>query len=202
MKQQVFLIHGGDAFDTYEEYIADLEKMTVTIEGTLFEGWKPNLKKSLADVCDVILPRMPNPQNARYKEWKIMFEKFVPQFGENIIFIGHSLGAVFLAKWLSEEKYSKKILATILVAAPYFNSKDYPFVDFNIEIGLSGLQEQGGEIILYQSKDDLEVPFSSFERYQKELPNATTRIFVDRQHFNQAHLPELEEDVRRLILRE
>ena len=198
MKQQVFVIHGGNAFETYEEYIADLKQKEISIERTRFVDWKGNLQKTLGDTYDVILPRMPNSQNARYAEWKIIFDKFVPQLDENIIFIGHSLGGIFLAKYLSEEKYSKNIKATLLVAAPYNAPDDHPYVDFNILKDLSGLQEQGGEIILYHSKDDQVVPFSNFERYQRELPNAQVRIFTDRQHFNQPEFPELIKDIKAL----
>ena len=198
MKQQVFSIHGGNAFETYEEYLADLKQKEVSIEGTRFMDWKGNLQKVLGDPYEVILPRMPNSGNARYAEWKIWFGKFVPLFEENIIFIGHALGGIFLAKYLSEEKYPKKIRATLLVAAPYNAPDDHPYVDFNILTDLSGLQEQGGEIILYHSKDDQVVPFSNFQRYQRELPSAQTRIFEDRKHFNDASFPEIISDIQKL----
>ncbi|MDB5244941.1 MAG: hypothetical protein JWN90_46 [Parcubacteria group bacterium] len=196
MKQQIFVIHGGNAFDTYEEYITDLKQKEVSIEGTRFTDWKGNLQNVLGDSYEVILPRMPNSQNARYMEWKIWFEKFIPQLEEEVIFIAHSLGSIFLAKYLSEETYPKKIKATLLVAAPYNAPNDHPYVDFNILTDLSGLQRQGGEIIFYHSKDDQVVPFSNFERYQRELPSVETRIFEDRKHFNDATFPELIKDVQ------
>lgn len=196
MKQQVFVIHGGDAFETYEEYLEYLRHREVSIERTGFVDWKANLPKMLGDSYDVILPRMPNSQNARYAEWKIIFEKFIPLLDVNLIFVGHSLGGIFLAKYLSEEKYPKKIAATLLVAAPY-NAPDYhPYVDFNILTDLSGLEKQGGEIVLYHSKDDEIVPFSNLERYQRELSGARVRIFTDRQHFNQVEFPEIVSDIQ------
>ncbi len=198
MKQQVFAIHGGNAFDTYEEYIADLKQQEVTIERTRSLDWKGNLQKVLGDTYEVILPRMPNSQNARYAEWKIWFEKFVPQLEEDVIFIGHSLGGIFLAKYLSEETYPRKIKATLLVAAPYNAPDDHPYVDFNILTNLSGLEKQGGRVMLYHSKDDQMVPFSNFERYQRELPTAIARVFNDRQHFNAADFPELIVDIQNL----
>lgn len=117
---------------------------------------------------------------------------------ENVIFIGHSLGGIFLAKYLSEEEYPKRIKATLLVAAPYNTPDDHPYVDFNILTDLSGLQKQGGKIYLYHSKDDQIVPFSNFERYQRELPTASARIFADKQHFRQADFPELITDIQNL----
>lgn len=195
MKQQVFVIHGGNAFDTYEEYLEYLQQKEISIESTRFVDWKGSLQTVLGDSYEIILPRMPNSQNARYAEWKIWFEKFVPQLEENVIFIGHSLGGIFLAKYLSEEIYPKKIQATLLVAAPYNTLNDNPYVDFNITTDLSGLEKQGGQIFLYHSKDDQVVLFSDFERYQKELVLAKSRVFKDRQHFNGADFPELIADL-------
>jgi hypothetical protein len=51
---------------------------------------------------------MPNPMNARYNEWKILFKKIVLLLDDNVILIGHSLGAIFLVKYLSENKFPKK----------------------------------------------------------------------------------------------
>lgn len=198
MKQQVFVLHGGDAFETYEEYIEYLKQKEVSIERTRTLDWKGNLATVLGDAYDVALPRMPNPMNARYAEWKIIFDKYVPLLDDDVIFIGHSLGGIFLAKYLSEETYPKHIKATLLVAAPYNAPDSNPYVDFTITSDLSGLARQGGKIFLYHSTDDEVVPFSSLERYAQELPTATRRVFSDRQHFNQAEFPELVDDIRSL----
>lgn len=198
MKQQVFVIHGGDAFDTYEEYLASLREKEVSIERTHFVDWKRNLEERLGDAYEVILPRMPNAQNARYAEWKIIFEKYVALLGEQVILIGHSLGGIFLAKYLSEETYPKTIKAVFLVAAPYNTADHNPYADFNLPQDLSGLQEQGGKVFLYHSKDDFVVPFEDLAQYEMRLPHATARIFSDRQHFNQEDLPEIVTDIQGL----
>ena len=102
MKQQVFVIHGGTAFDTYEEYISYLQKKEVSLEKLLGRDWKLNLQDNLGSDYEVFLPKMPNAQNAVYKEWCIWFEKYLPLLDDGVILVGHSLGAVFLAKYLSE----------------------------------------------------------------------------------------------------
>ncbi len=73
----------------------------------------------LGNKFDVLLPKMPNPSNAKYNEWKIIFNKISKLLEKNVILIGHSLGAIFLIKYLSENKFPKKILATLLISPPY-----------------------------------------------------------------------------------
>jgi predicted alpha/beta hydrolase family esterase len=198
MKQQVVVIHGGDAFETYEEYLRHLNTVEVNLETLLSRGWKGNLQKDLGEKFEVLQPRMPNPSNARYKEWKIWFEKIIPFLDDDVIFVGHSLGGIFLAKYLSENDYPKKIKAVFLIAAPYNTATEHPLVDFNIETSLKNLQRQAPKTFLYHSRDDEIVPFSNFEKYQKELPEATVRIFEDQGHFNDEELPELITDIQGL----
>lgn len=144
---------------------------------------------------------MPNAQNARYAEWKMWFEKILPLMGDGVILIGHSLGGIFLAKYLSEQTVELRIKATFLVAAPYNTAAEHPLVDFVIQHSLRGLEKQGGEIFLYHSADDAVVPFSNFERYQSELKGAHIRVCNDRKHFNQAEFPELVQDIQELLIK-
>jgi len=195
-KQQIVVIHGGSAFETYEEYLQDLRAREPSMERILRKDWKASLNDALGDNYLVLNPKMPNPDNAKYSEWKIWFEKLISIFDDETIMIGHSLGGIFLVKYLSENDYPKKIKATFLVAAPYNTESQHPLADFNIEKDLSGLIKQGGSIFIYHSRDDEVVPFSNCERYKKELPGATLRIFEDRQHFNQKDFPEIVEDLK------
>ena len=200
MKKQVVVIHGGDNFGTHEEYIAFLKEFAIkSLDFFLHTGWKQSLQDKLGSQYEVIRPEMPNAFNARYEEWKIWFEKLIPLLNPNVILVGHSLGGIFLAKYLSENKISKKILATFFIAAP-FDEEDaeYELLDFNLPPSLKLLAEQGGKIFLYHSQDDNQVPFSDIYKYQKELPNAVVRIFTDKGHFNQADFPELISDIKSL----
>lgn len=197
MKQQVVVIHGGDAFEKYEDYLKYLKSSEIDLERLKSKGWKSNLAEDLGSDFDVILPRMPNPMNARYSEWKIWFDKVVPLLDENIILVGHSMGGIFLARYLSENTLDKQIKAVFLVAAPFY-PKDAPSVDFFLPDSLDGLKEQADKIFLYHSHDDPVVPFEDVEKYKKELPDARIQIFEDHGHFNGEHFPELAEDIQKL----
>lgn len=196
MKQQIFVIHGGDAFDTYEAYISFLKNYKVDLLNLQRKVWQSSLAERLGDNYEVLLARMPNSTNAKYFEWKLWFEKYLPLLNDNIIFIGRSLGAVFLAKYLSEETIPKKIKATFLIAPPFDRDGGRTLPEFAITTSLLKLAEQAGELYMYHSKDDPVVEYSEFEKYRMQLPNAHMKSFEDRQHFGQEEFPEIIEDVR------
>jgi predicted alpha/beta hydrolase family esterase len=196
---QIFVIHGGDAFATYEEYLQNLKTTSLDLEKLKSKGWKSTLPEALGESYEVISPRMPNAQNAKYAEWKIWFEKHIPFMQDGVVLVGHSLGGVFLAKYLSENKFPKKIRAVFIVAAPYDRDYSRPLVEFAIERSLKQFAEQGGEMFFYHSKDDPIVEFSELEKYRKELPTAHFKTFEDRQHFHKTdEFPELVADIKKL----
>lgn len=200
MKNQVLVIHGGHTFKTYKEYLAFLKDFQIDLDDIRKKGWKSSLEEKLGDNFEVIAPRMPNSSNAKYLEWKLWFEKFFPFLKRKVILVGHSLGGIFLTKYLSENIFPKKITGTFLVAAP-FDSADaqYGLGGFSLTKKLTKLQEQGGEIYFYHSQDDPIVPFADVEKYRKELPEANFIIFKNREHFGQEKFPELVEQIKNLV---
>jgi predicted alpha/beta hydrolase family esterase len=108
---------------------------------------------------------------------------------------------IFLAKYLSENKFPKEIIATFLVAAPYDDkNSEYSSADFKLKKDLSLLQNQSGKLFIYQSKDDDVVPFADFEKYKKALPNASFREFNNKKHFNQKNFPEIIREIRKIFI--
>ncbi|KKT81182.1 MAG: hypothetical protein A3B99_04935 [Candidatus Yanofskybacteria bacterium RIFCSPHIGHO2_02_FULL_44_12b] len=201
MKNQVIVIHGGDSFDNYRDYLKFLRSWKINFDDYIQNraGWKKNLAKKLGKDFQVILPNMPNSFNAKYSEWKIWFDKFVPYFKSGVIMVGHSMGGIFLAKYLSENKLSKKVKAVFLIAAPYDDKdSEYSLVDFILPKSLKKLEQQAGKIFIYQSKEDPVVPFADFGKYQKSLKNSIGRVFLGRGHFNQEDFPELIRDIKGL----
>ena len=189
-------------FATYDEYMAFLKGFEIDFERMKQKGWKSWLGKEMGGEYEVLTPRMPNSMNAKYGEWKIWLEKLIPYFESEVALIGHSLGGIFLAKYLSENDFPKKILGTILTAAPY-DEKDrnagYVLVDFALSGSLDKFTSQGGKIFLYHSEDDPIVPIADLKKYQKALPDAIVRTFKDREHFGQDTFPEIVEDIRSLF---
>lgn len=195
---QIWVIHGGETFSTYERFINHLREVVLDISKFNKHGWKSRLQGNLGDMHEVLLPKMPNPDNAKYIEWKIWFEKFIPYVQGGAVLIGSSLGGVFLAKYLAEEAFPKKIKAVFLVAPPYDDNNNPDLADFAPPKNLGKFIQQSGHIFLYHSKDDPVVAFAELAKYQRALPNATVRIFEDRGHFNQKVFPELAQDIKSL----
>ena len=190
MKKQAIVIHGGDTFNTYERYINFLRSFPATKE--YFrprKDWKSFLPENLGAGWDVLCPVMPNKTNARFAEWKIWFEKIFPFIEGEVTLIGHSLGAMFLAKYLAENDFPKKITGLFLVAAPHSQSGEVG--DFALPTSLDRVSRQAARIFLFYSKDDTIVPFAESESYKKQLPNAELIAFEDRGHFSQLEFPEI-----------
>ncbi|MBU1348772.1 alpha/beta hydrolase [Patescibacteria group bacterium] len=196
MNHQVLVIHGGNTFRDREEYLADLETQTVTLDDLRKTGWKSSLGAALGEDFEVFQPRMPNAGDAKYPEWKTYFGKILPLMDPGVLLVGHSLGGVFLAKYLAEETVPQRIKATSLVSAPYWPSGDEATGGFDLPASLEKFSKQGGETFLYHSRDDEVVPFADLEKYQKALPHAHVRIGEGRGHYNTPDFPELVEDIK------
>lgn len=194
----VLVLHGGDTYDSYDEYIAELSDWKVTLDRFSQTDWKASLQESLGNNYQVILPKMPNKWNAQYLEWKIWFEKIVPLLDARIILVGHSLGGTFLAKYLSENTIPQSILSLHLVAAPYDDTdSDYSLASFTMTQPLTNVSNQCSNIYLYHSTDDPVVPFVDLAKYSAALPQAHTVELSDRLHIWQEEFSEIIENIRK-----
>jgi predicted alpha/beta hydrolase family esterase len=197
MKQQVLIIGGGDTFMKYEEYLDSLRNFEIDLERFKSDktDWKPWLRKNLGDEYEVVIPQMPNKNNAQYEEWKIVFEKILNKLNKEVVLIGHSLGGAFLSKYLTENKVDKEIKVVLLVAAVYEEDSNGKTLA-SFELPKSGINLQTEKIYLYHSKDDPVVLFSELSKYTSALPSAEVRVLEDKKHINQEEFPELLEDIR------
>ncbi len=192
MGKQIVVIHGGETFETYEEYKEHLHYKELSREKLKQNpDWKATLEEQLGEEYDVLLPRMPNKDNARFSEWSIIFQKVLDICAEPLVLVGHSLGGVFLAKYLSENTVSNNIEGLILVAAPFEGSKEESLSDFILPDSLEQCAEQCTQIALFHSTDDPVVPFEQSEKYMRALPNTKRVTLSEHGHCNNKDFPEL-----------
>ena len=202
-KTQILMIHGGMTFKNRKDYLRFLKTREISVEKKIrwAEGY---LDKELGKKLEIIRPRMPQSDDAKYEDWKIHFERHFPYLRNNIILIGGSLGGIFLAKYLSENKFPKKILHTYLVCPPF---DDTCFVEdlvggFKLKSNLSLLEKNSKKLTLLFSADDDSVPVAHAEKYRNKLKNAEIIIYKSKNgHFKISKFPEIvkmiKEDIKK-----
>lgn len=195
-KQQVFYIHGGSSYSDYGAYLQDLQTKEVRdLPGVeVLKKWPATLREDLGEKYEVFMPAMPNANDAKYAEWKIWFERHFEYLHDDIILLGWSQGAYFLAKYLTENTLPIKPKALILLAAPFepadFGGEDGG--DFAFATNKVGeLSDKVAKIFLMHSKDDFVVPYEHALKYQAALPEAELITYTDKNHFLVPELPEL-----------
>lgn len=192
-KIQVLLVHGGMTFKNEKDYLRYLKTKKVTAKKKI--SWAGNyLEKSLGKKFEIISPRMPLQDYAKYRDWKIFFERYLSLIKNKYVLIGSSLGGVFLAKYLSENKLCKKALSVFLVCPPFDNS--LPGEDlvggFKLKNDLSLIEKNCKNLHLLFSKDDDVVPVAHAEKYKRKLKDAHIVIYKSKGgHFNIAKFPEI-----------
>lgn len=191
-KQQIFIVEGGEVFETYEEYLEFLKNYKLDL--TPRRKWKNYLQDDLGDGYEVIFPKMPSKWNARYVEWKIWMEKHIPILRNEIILMGNSLGGMFWAKYLSENNFPVRIKAVFLLAPPF----DEIGGGFTLSSNFEKFQKQAKKIFIYHSDDDPVVATSETEKYTAALPSAEKIIFQDKGHFALESFPEFLEKIKSL----
>lgn len=194
--KQVLIIHGGSSFDSRENYLRNLESSPLDYERLKKkQRWSAWLADQMPD-ADVLLSSFPNADNAVYDEWKIYFEKILPFLTGDVRLVGHSLGGMFLAKYLHEQPLPQKVRRLILIAPGYDDDSHEDLGSFAIT-SAAGLENSAVETHLFHSQDDPVVPFTELAKFQADLSSAVTHIFSNRGHFLDPDFPELLELLKR-----
>lgn len=199
-KKQIIFIRGGETFENKKDFYKYLK----TVELDPYEQkkrWRDWIVWALSEKYDVITPLMPAKQNADYGSWKIWFERhFIFIKDKQPILIGHSLGATFLLKYLSENKFPKKISQLHLVAPVVFNDgiglEKLSTFNFNVK-KVDKILKICKEIHLWHSEDDPVCLFENSEIIKKEIPEVNFHVFKDRGHFGQPSFPEILEIINK-----
>lgn len=198
-KKQIFIIHGGMTFKNRSDYLHFLQTRELSLEKKV--RWSDAyLDTALGKNFDIIQPRMPLADNARYEDWKIHFERFIPYMQDSVILIGNSLGGIFLAQYLSENKLPKKILSTYLVCAPFDDSLTGEDLvgGFKLKSDLSLLDTSTKNLYLMFSENDDVVPIAHADKYEQKLKNAKIIRYKNKNgHFKISTFPEIVRMIRK-----
>lgn len=203
MKQkiQILSIHGGMTFKNNKDYLGWLKNKEISLKKRI--KWSESyLDKSLGNDFQIIRPQMPLQENAKYRDWSIHFQQYLPLIKNNVILIGRSLGGIFLAKYLSENKFPKKILATYLVCPPFDNTvADEDLVGgFKLKLDLSLIEKNSPNLTLLFSSHDNVVPLAHAKKYANKLPKAKIIIYKHiKGHFQISKFPEIVKMIKKVV---
>jgi predicted alpha/beta hydrolase family esterase len=187
-KKQVFYIHGGDSYNDYDVFLDELRSRIPRDLPSLpkLKKWTETFREDLGEEYEVFMPFMPNSHNAKYEEWKLWFERHFEYLQGDVILAGCSLGAMFLAKYLSEEDVPFNVKALLLLAGAFIieDLDDSDCGDFLMDADdVSVLANKTGNIVIMHSKDDFLVPYECALKLKEALPSAELVTFEDKNHF-------------------
>jgi uncharacterized protein len=181
MKRQVLFIHGGGQ----GAYEADKELAA-------------NLRDELGAAYHVRCPEMPDEQSPEYEAWKEKIEQELAALDGEVILVGHSLGALILMKYVSEEGVEKPVAGLFLVATPYVGTGGWEFEEDALRENFAAELPLRLPVFLYHSHDDEVVPFAHLALYEAKLPKATIHELDGRGHQFNNDLSEVARDIKSL----
>lgn len=192
MGSQIVFINGGRTFDNRDDYLDYLRTRDVYLdeEDTWDEG--NYLEENLNG--EVVRIGMPCSDNACYEEWKITFQRYVTLLSDEVVLVGFSLGGTFLAKYLSENSFPKRIVSAYLVGAPYDDDLMGEVLSSGFEVGedLSLLEDNCDTLRLMFSGDDDVVPVRHAEKFRERLSDLEIIEYEGKNgHFQVSEFPEL-----------
>jgi predicted alpha/beta hydrolase family esterase len=166
------ILHGRPGKD--DEYYVDVHPSASN------SHWIPWLQNQLLIAGhDAQTPEMFNAFQPEYSIWCQEFERYLVD--EPMILVGHSTGAGFLVRWLSEH-LDVQVRQLVLVA-PWLDPDgdlDNGFFDFTVDESLPNRIES---IHIFSSSDDDADITTSVETLVRHFPTATHHQYDDMGHF-------------------
>jgi len=160
--------------------------------------WIPWLQKALLiHGVPTQTPEMPRPYEPDFREWSGLLERL--GIDSDTALVGHSGGAGFLVRWLSERPSAR--VRKVVVVAPWLDparERTGSFFEFAID---PQLVARCGELVIFHSDNDDPTIQESVRRLRAAIPESTSREF-HLGHFSHwdmpsSEFPELLEEVLR-----
>lgn len=158
MIKHLIFFHGEASEEDYE---ADA-KLVASLKVKLGSGYSVHYP---------LLPDNGTPDLGRRKQ--ISHE--ISASEDNVILVGHSLGASMLLACLSETGTRKKIAGIFLLATPFWNGNEDWVETFKLQPGFAKQLDENTPLYFYHCRDDEEVPFGHLTIYKQHLPWASFR---------------------------
>jgi len=137
-----------------------------------------NLQKELGSDFEVRYPEMADEANAPYDLWKRQIKKEITAMSGPVILVGHSMGASYLAKILTEAKATMPVAGVFLLASPFWGGEGWLYEGYEelvLPTDTAATFPKDAKVFLYHARDDEIVPFAHLALYTKLLPQASVR---------------------------
>lgn len=157
-------------------------------EGYPEENWFPWLKQKLEkEDYKVYVPQFPTPPRipAKIAEWFNVFKMYEQHIDEDTIFIGHSLGGIFVLRLLERLEHPVKaaiFIGTPIGVRPILNyERDNSFSGFLFD--WNSIAKKAHHFEVFQSDNDPYVSLGNGEQLAKKL-NVKLNLVQNAGHFN------------------
>lgn len=169
--KNAIIIHGMPDKEEYDR-----------VEGSLkaLGHWIIWLQKALVKKgVDAVVPAMPVPYEPKYEAWKNTFEQY--DITPETILVGHSCGAGFLVRWLSENKNQ---VGKVVLVAPWVDpTKEYTTEMFDAFTIDPELVARCKEFTVVYSLDDDQGVIITVDELKAALPAGQFKEFSGKGHF-------------------
>ena len=169
---RAIILHGMPSKELYYDILAQDSQSN--------SHWLPWLQQRLCQ--NNILsqtPEMPVPFQPNYIAWKNEFDRFLPD--NNTLLVGHSCGAGFIIRWLSENP--NRIVGKVVLVAPWIDIEgEYPEM-FNFVISSDINKQVTGGIDVIYSTDDQKSTLSTVEKLRQSINGLNYHEFSNYGHF-------------------
>jgi uncharacterized protein len=179
-KKQVLFIHGVGE----DGYGADAK-----LAASLQEG--------LGATYNVRYPQMPDEDTPDFG-WGKQIGKEISAIKDEVVLVGHSMGASMLLKYLSENKVNNQISGIFLIATPFWSGDEAWHEGLKLREDFADTLPKDVPIFLYHNRDDKVVDIADLTIYAKKLPQATIRESASGGHQFDNDLTQVTLDIKTL----
>ncbi len=180
----VFIVHGSFG-DSSEHYI-------------------PWLKQNLIEAgYEVIAPDFPiGLDKQTYSSWAKVLDRYADKIDKDTIFVGRSIGPIFIVKYLLEHNKKIKALFSISGFNCFINVPDYDAVNKTFFLNkIAGFEKLCPHRVCYISENDPYVPYYLLDMFTLNI-KAKTILKANAGHFNSESgysvFPELLQQIKKI----
>ena len=167
--KSAIILHGMPEEEDYRDPDADSQSNS---------HWLPWIQQQL--IAQGVLaqtPELPEPYAPDYQNWKAVFEQF--EIGPETMLIGHSAGAGFLARWLSEHDQP---VGKVVLVAPWLDPHHEQGDNFTFELDAAVPGRTQG-VTIFISNDDDEEMYSAVSLLSGAWPSGCIIRMEHKGHF-------------------